>query len=130
MLSARYSTLRDSDMTDLRSNLLAYAYTQNFSLVGFQHFESVTFQIDLVARLWNFTRNVAKQSGNGGDRCIGLVAKLYPEQFLYIVDGHTAAHDQAAIGFTNHVGQWLLSIVTALTHDFFHHILHSGHARD
>src|ERR1700692_4539895 len=107
MLSARYSTLRDSDMTDLRSNLLSYAYTQNFSLIGFQHFEFVAFQIDLVARLWNFTRNVAKQSGNGGDRRVGLVAKLYSEQFLHIVDGHTAAHHQSAIRLAHHIRQGL-----------------------
>ena len=51
-------------VTDMCSNLLAYTHAQNFSLVGFQYFEFVAFQIDLVARLWNFTAkrgSVARQ---------------------------------------------------------------------
>src|ERR1700730_8894634 len=129
MLSTTASAFRDSNMTNFRGDLLAYAHAQNFSLVGFQYFEFVAFQIDLVAGLWNFTRNVAEEAGNGGDRCIGLIAKLYAEQFLDIVDGHTAAHDQAAVGLPNHVGQRLLGIVTALADNFFHQIFHRGDPR-
>ena len=59
MTGAPISAFRNSNVTDLRSNLLAYTHAQNLSLIGFQHFEFVTLEIDLVARLRNFTRNVA-----------------------------------------------------------------------
>ena len=59
MIGAPISAFRNSNMADLRSNLLAYTHAQNLSLVGFQYLEFVTLEVDLVARFRNFTRNVA-----------------------------------------------------------------------
>src|SRR5215470_17644478 len=90
-----------------RSGYFSNPQAQNLALVRLENLEAESLEIDCVTRCGYFARNVAHQTGNGGDGFVRLIAELDAEQFFDIADRHTASHDQAAVAFANDVGRGL-----------------------
>src|SRR5229473_1529606 len=103
-------------------HLFADPHTQHFSLICFQHFEAVVFEIDLVSRCGNFAGRVAEQTSEGSHCLICFVAEFHAKQFLDVADGHAAAHHQTTICLAHHIRRRRPPIIQAFTDDFFHQV--------
>src|ERR1700733_13693497 len=101
---------------------LANTKSKHLSLIRFEHFKAMAFEIDRISRRGDFPKHVAQQSSNRRDRFVGFFAELHAEQFFNIAYAHAAAQNQAAIGFAHHVGSGIRSVAAAFPNDFFDEI--------